>query len=228
MRGQRLVPSTSLPLPSTSAMPYPLVLQHARLPWEVIEHVIDILHSDIPTLRQFALTCSVLLPRSRYHIFFSIRFQPILQDVSSLCNIFDDNPPLADLVHVVTVRLPNGSRRPTKSFVEVFPAQLIKRFPRLRHWRLFTGATPSPESPLSFHRATLAFLRATLRIQALDLTDLTFTSNAELGSLLASLPLLRDLQCSNIKCKNTASPTAGDTARRRHHRSLRSLCVRDA
>ena len=101
---------------------------------------------------------------------------------------------------------PHGSRpAKSKKLVEVFPAQLVRGFPRLRRWRLFTGATRLADSPLSFHRATLVFLYTTLRIQVLEMRDLNFTSNAELGRLLASLPLLQDLRRSNVKSRNTSA-----------------------
>ena len=116
-------------------MPYlPLPQHNLSLPLEVIEEVIDLFHSNVSVLREFALSCRALLPRSRYHIFFAIRIQPTQQDVDSLCNIFHANPHLADLVHIVTVYFPHGSRpAKSKKLVEVFPAKLIRGFPRLRH-----------------------------------------------------------------------------------------------
>lgn len=47
-------------------MPYlPLPQHNLSLPLEVIEEVIDLFHSNVSVLREFALSCRALLPRTR-------------------------------------------------------------------------------------------------------------------------------------------------------------------
>ena len=196
----------------------------SNLPWEVIENIIDLSCLNVDVLRHFALTCRTLLPRSRSHLFYAVRLEPTQQDIDALSKIFDLNPWLALLVRIVAVysRFRFGV---VKSFVGVVPVKLFKRLPHLHHWRLLTGVTRSAKTPLSFHSTTLVFLR-TARIQVLDIKGLTFTSNAELARMLASLPLLQALRCSNIRVKSQSTMAVGLSTRRRSHRSLRSIRVR--
>ena len=192
-----------------------------KFPVEIVEAVVD--HSDTSVLRQFALTCRDLIPRSRYHLFSGIQFQAAQQDVESLCRFLDNNRLLADIVRTATI-LPPQHFPSAESFVHVFPAGLLRRIPNLRHWRLLTSGARSPMAPLSFHTTALTFLRTTTRIQILDIQNLNFTSHAELARLLASFTLLRDLRCSNVQSRNE-NMVVGPIQRRRH-RSLRSLHVR--
>ncbi len=198
-----------------------------QMPWEVIERVIDILHWNVPALRQIAVACRSLLPRSRYHLFHAIRFQPTQEDAYSLCDFLDANLSLAALVEAATVYFPE-SPRPAKAVrvIEVFPLGLLKRLPSLRHWKLSTGATKSPETPRSFHPTTLAFLRTTIRLETLEIKDFTFTSNTELSRLLTSLPFLLSLRCSNVSIKSQRTTTLDRPAHVRRHRAIRRLCVR--
>ena len=201
----------------------PGLLPHTEFPVELIEHAIDFLHVDSSALRHLALTCRALLPRSRYHLFNAIQFQPTVQDVDSLCDLFDTNPSLALLIHVVAVRSPRQLQSP-QLFAEVLPARLLKRLRHVSHWKLFTGVHGSPEIPLSFHWTTLAFLKTANCIQTLDLKALTINSNVELARLLSSLPFLRVLRCSDVNARNRT--TAVGLVYRQQHRSLKSVYVR--
>lgn len=200
-------------------MPHSL-FPRTDIPLEVVEHVIDFLHSDPSTLGNFALTCRALLPRTRYHLFRAIKFEPTVQDVDSLCNFFDANPWLAPFVRTIAVY----SLHQLQS--EVFPPRLLKRLRHVpvRHWKLFTGATGTSPISLSFHWTTLAFLKMTNCVQALDLKGLTINSNVELARLLSSLPLLQVLRCFNVNLRSKATIVA--PVYRRQHPSLRTLCVR--
>ena len=195
----------------------------AEIPLEVIEHIIDALRMDSPALRQFALTCHALLPRARYHLFYAIRFHPIQSEVNSLCDFLDVTPLVSGVIRVATVYPPHRFGTAVSS-AEVFPAQLLKRLPRISHWNLFTGATRFPKTPLSFHTATFSLLRSTASIQTLNIKDLIFASNAELARLLRSLPTLEVLQCSNVKSQNLAKVVG--PAHRQPFISLRGLWVR--
>ncbi|KII91343.1 hypothetical protein PLICRDRAFT_51514 [Plicaturopsis crispa FD-325 SS-3] len=44
----------------------------SQVPSEIIDEIIDYLHDDVDALRACALTCRVMLPASRYHLFSSI------------------------------------------------------------------------------------------------------------------------------------------------------------
>ena len=196
------------------------VLSPPRIPLELVERVIDSLHYNVPALHQFAIVCRDLLPRSRYHLFYAIRFQPTQEDAYSLCDFLDANPLLHAIIQVVAVHFPDRFR-PARPVIEVFPARLIRRLTHLRHWKLFTGATSSPETPLSFHHTTLTLLRTTNCIETLELKDLTFTSNTELVRLLTSIPQLRSLRCSNISVRSHHATKL----QRRPSWSVRVLCV---
>ncbi|EJF60611.1 hypothetical protein DICSQDRAFT_62682 [Dichomitus squalens LYAD-421 SS1] len=119
------------------------------LPMEIIEHVVDMLHLDVRVLRILSLTCRDLLPRSRFHLFYSIKFVPILREVDALCSFLDGSPELADQVHIVTVR---PDPRPAAG---MFLAGLLRKLPRLRHCKLLVGGTPSGRCPCPFIRAPL-------------------------------------------------------------------------
>ncbi|TBU30063.1 hypothetical protein BD309DRAFT_992952 [Dichomitus squalens] len=100
------------------------------LPMEIIEHVVDMLHLDVRVLRMLSLTCRDLLPRSRFHLFYSIECVPILREVDALCSFLDGSPELADQVHIVTVR---PDPRPAAG---IFLAGLLRKLSRLRHCKL--------------------------------------------------------------------------------------------
>ena len=203
------------------------LLPHTNLPVEVIEHVLDLLHANVDDLRQFALTCHALLIRARHHLFYAIGLRATQQDLESLCEVFNADPHLKSLVHIVTLHFPFHSLPGESLLVEAFPARLLSQLPRLCHWKLSTDAIKSSDLPRanSFHWMTLAFLKTTKLLRRLDMKGLKFTSNVELARLLASLPLLQDLRCSNIISQSTATMVGIGLVNCRQ-RSLRSLCVR--
>ena len=200
-------------------------LIRAELPLEIIEHIIDFLHSDPYALLQLALTCHALLPRSRYHLFSVIGIRPTVEEVDSLCNRLDINPWLGALVNIVVVYPPHQLRS-ALSLSEIFPPRLLQRLPHVRQWKLFVCPTDISENhlPVSFHWTTLAFLKKTNTIHTLDMKNLQIDSNIELARLVSSLPLLGVMRCSNITLRNVTSVVG--IVHRRQHRSLRSLCVR--
>ena len=165
------------------------------LPVEIIEHVIDMLDFDVRVLRTLALTCRDLRPRARFHLFHSIRFEPISGNVDALCSFLCTHPELAHQVQAVTVQ----SYAPP--ITGIFPATLFRKLPRLRQCKLLVEANAQWETPLSFHPGTLAFVRTTLYIQELDVHSFYFTSPAEVGRLIASFPALRRLGCSDIRTR---------------------------
>ena len=200
------------------------LLPHTNLPVEVIEHILDLLHVNIDDLRQFALTCRALLIRARHHLFYAIRLQATQQDLESLCQVFNANPHLKSLVRIVTLHFPPDESPLVKA--SGFPARLLGQLPRLCHWKLSTDGIKSSRllRIMSFHWTTLAFLKTTKLIQTLELKGLKFIWDIELVRLLASLPLLQDLRCSDIVSHNTTT-VVGVGLVSRGHGSLGSLRV---
>lgn len=202
-------------------------LTRAKLPVELIEHIIDLLHSDPYALLQLALTCHALLPRSRYNLSSVIGFRPTVEDVDSLCNRLDTNPWLGPLIRVVVVYAPHRFRSAqSESFSNIFPPRLLQRLPHVRNWKLFIRPDEISEHrlPVSFHWTTLAFLKRTNSIHMLDLKNLQINSNIELARLVSSLPVLGVMRCSNITLRNMTVVVG--LVHRRPHQSLRTLCVR--
>ncbi|TBU61518.1 hypothetical protein BD310DRAFT_946611 [Dichomitus squalens] len=118
------------------------------LPMEIIEHVVDMLHLDVRVLRMLSLTCRDLLPRSRFHLFYSIECVPILREVDALCSFLDGSPELADQVHIVTVR---PDPRPAAG---IFLAGLLRKLSRLRHSPLHSLGRPSISRSWTFTAST--------------------------------------------------------------------------
>ncbi|KAI0758699.1 hypothetical protein C8Q74DRAFT_1209590, partial [Fomes fomentarius] len=69
----------------------------ATLPVEVEEGIIDKLHYHIDALRNCALTCRRWLPRTRYHLFATIRVTT-KDELFSLCTSLSQSPHLLPLV----------------------------------------------------------------------------------------------------------------------------------
>ncbi|KAI1785428.1 hypothetical protein LXA43DRAFT_847041, partial [Ganoderma leucocontextum] len=103
-------------------------------PVEVQEHVIDRSAVDVLTLRNCALTCRVWLPRSRLHLFSTIRIST-QEDIYSFCDLLDAEPDRRMMVRSITM-VANVCEKRSSCLLETFPVQLLSRLPNLRGWAL--------------------------------------------------------------------------------------------
>ncbi|CAL1713438.1 unnamed protein product [Somion occarium] len=101
------------------------------LPPELIDHIIGYLHDDHASLKQCALTCHALLPRARFHRFFSVKlgqytFERFLQ-------LLDASPDIALCVRNLTIVV-----QQTNAFFSTYDNELwvekhlLKLAPRFR------------------------------------------------------------------------------------------------
>jgi len=56
-------------IPSTKARPMLVPRYACKLPVELTDYIIDLLHSDLPSLKACALANRIFLPRARFHLF---------------------------------------------------------------------------------------------------------------------------------------------------------------
>ena len=77
-------------------------MKSPRLPWEVIERVIDLSGSRMQTLCSLALTCSQLRPRSRLVMFGRVQLKSSDRVIAFIAFLLA-NPQLKSLVHTINV-----------------------------------------------------------------------------------------------------------------------------
>ena len=84
----------------TRARGYPGQSSHSKLPVELTDYIIDLLHCDIRSLKACALTSRTFLPRARYHLFRSFTLQRKGRDPYKLKSF----PNVAHYIRRVVVR----------------------------------------------------------------------------------------------------------------------------
>lgn len=177
------------------------------VPLEVAEGIIDQLHRDIRSLRNYALTCRGWLPRARYHLMKSIRIRS-RDDLFSIYDYLRLHPDIARSVR----RLSVGSAETDYSsfFIEAaVPVFLLRRLPNLETYQIYGRGQDGLHKPayIYIHRTTLTAARYSVFLEELCLYDLVFPTDAEVVRLLMALSCLRCLKCSNVSIKNSRSLT---------------------
>lgn len=194
------------------------------LPQEILDHVIDHFHSDLPTLRICALVSHTWLPSSRVHIFHTVSLHPPTKSASSRLWRFLEKPTACQRLHLVLGASP--AIVPCIRHVVIREGILSKEWiaqertlPLLLHslthvrrlelersasmrleWRALTGTLQGA-------------VRAVLRLGSfseLKLVGLVLERPADLLQILSECPGLRVLQASHVSfVKDTLGPSEG-------------------
>ena len=192
-----------------------------RLPWEVLERIIDHCSGHFNTLCCLSATCRQLRPRSQRVTFARVDLtQSKERGVFPFIAFLQANPDLQPLVLSIIVR-------PT----DLGPS-LLYLLPNLSSIECISSG-PAEAPTLHLHRTSLAcFRRLGTRVQTLHLLDVSFSTSLAFVHLLLAFDRLTRLVCTNVvitgktKGKNSKGPL--DAAKRRlcERLRLRSLEVR--
>ncbi|TBU52476.1 WD40-repeat-containing domain protein [Dichomitus squalens] len=171
-------------LPSTMA-----ITRHTpAFPFDILENIIDLLHSDLTSLCALSLTCRILLPRSRYHRLRSISLKS-QDEIYSFGVFLARNPPLKQFIFAVAL----GGE------VDVFMPSYFRTMSQLPKLHTLTISMPSrdftrPKLFVAFHPTLLKVIRTSVTaIETLCLQGIFFKSPVELGRIIMAFPRLRAL-----------------------------------
>ena len=189
----------SQPLRTASVLISALPMQ---LPTEVLEAIVDQASDNTVSLRNLSLTCTTLLPRSRYHLFSGIVIRTV-QQLELSPEFLDSCPWLAPLVRKVTlfVTIPRDNSKPNVRLLDVVPIPLLTRLPNLRAWMMGAGDNESANvSPsLSLHHYALrCYRKHGGRIRSLELSIIVFHSISDFRGLVSAFTGLDSLTCYGI------------------------------
>ncbi|KAH9948639.1 hypothetical protein B0H21DRAFT_220272 [Amylocystis lapponica] len=183
----------------------------AIFPIEVAERIIDascytgryFRHRDHATLRACALTCSSWLPRSRYHIFYTVTLTTRAK-LMAFAKLLTTKPHLDALVH--ELRIPCTDRLGRRVGVQPlfsFPAVLARKLtevtylslegPWMLSWFTLQDRLVTPFPP------TFWAISEMMSITELYLVDIAFGSVGDLASLVCAIPHLCTLRCTNVR-----------------------------
>lgn len=161
----------------------------SAFPLDILEHIIDMLHSDPASLCVLSLTCRILLPRSRYHRLRSISFK-FQHEIHSFNEILKQRPRLKRLIFAITL----GGE------VDAFTPSHFSMISQLHNLHTLTISMVSREfshpSPyISFHPSLLKVIRTSVTsIKTLYLQGIYFKSPVEFGGILMAFPRLHALR----------------------------------
>ena len=161
-----------------------------RLPWEVIERVIDHSARRPKTLRCLTLTCRQLLPRTRLVMFARVRLKNTDQ-VFDFIDFLYRNPHLSPVVRSV-VFSPSS-----------FGPSLLHMLPNLSSIDYVSDGT-SKIPALPMHHISLAcFGRLGTHIRTLRLSKLSFPTTLAFAQLLLAIETTTYLICDGLQVEAT-------------------------
>ncbi len=186
--------------PSYALMSGGLHPSHAPpLPIEIEDRIVDQLVDHPASLRNCSLTCRAWLPRSRFHLFGTIRIRT-KSVLDAVLDYFQAKPHMRTLVRSL-VMAPTATER--TRLLGTYPASLFQMLPNLRRWEMRAPVDAKTNAPrVSFHPTTLIQLRCS-PITELHVSSMQFTSTAEFVRLITSIPRLRVLQCADVRFGTT-------------------------
>lgn len=124
----------------------------SRLPQELVDHIIDHLYDDPPTLRTCAAVCSQWLPPSRVHLFSKVHLDLGPQDGSCerLLVVFDAAPQLVPCVKELRIVADCSQSQDLEDAIPdstaIFLPILLKTFTHVRRLELTASEAFSPAS----------------------------------------------------------------------------------
>ena len=120
---------------------------HSPLPLELEERVIDSSCDSVSTLRSCSLTCRRWLPRSRYHLFSSIRVST-KDELYALHQAIEDAPHLELPARVQSITIkPQVDVEASQHLADIVPVPLLTRLPRLKRWVIHGPPLQETEKP---------------------------------------------------------------------------------
>ncbi|KAI1783219.1 hypothetical protein LXA43DRAFT_956510 [Ganoderma leucocontextum] len=176
-----------------------------RLPWEVIERVINHSAGRPKTLQSLALTCRQLRPRSRIVMFARVQFKD-RDNVFAFVDFLQDNPhlPMPICAHSPMPVVRSIIVRP----VDFAPFPLLHILPNLSEIEF--SPYPQVYSPWTrevfpyLHQSSLtSFHLFGTHIKILHLFDLSFATSLAFVQVLLAFPSITDLVCIS---KNLYTP----------------------
>ena len=165
-----------------------------RLPWEVIERVVDHSYGRPETLKSFTLTCRQLLPGTRRVIFTHVQFNS-RDHVFAFVDFLRENPHLIPVVHSITVWPP-----------DLAPVPLLSILPNLSEIRftpLRAGCFYVPPE-LGLHQSTLTcFQHFGTSIHTLHLLHVHFKTYMPFARVLSAFVHATHLVCEDVRIGET-------------------------
>ena len=173
-----------------------------RLPWEVIERVIEHAHDDFEVLDSFSLTCRQLRPRSFALIIARYVYLDSRDRILAFSDFIQKEHKLQPLVQSISI-----------SPADFRPFPLVHMLPHLSTL-LFTspgyrnGDDRWKLPPIKLHTTMLrSYYLFGRRIHTLSLDHLSFQTSSDLFRLLLAFPMTTQLSCNNIFIKFTEKQT---------------------
>ncbi|TBU22514.1 hypothetical protein BD311DRAFT_675930 [Dichomitus squalens] len=190
----------------------------SRFPVEVCENIIDMLYSlffvdrlaNTRALHRCALVCRAWRVRSQRNLFYSVVLHdlPALQKFSA---VLDNAPHLCEYVYEVT--LVGRTLHTTASPLSLLPIVLRGKLPKLQevtinrfredaksYPRTSKSDTVKPLQYLPLHPRFALYFSAFTTVSRLCIVNLTFVHFNDLARMINSLPALRTLVCSHVRC----------------------------
>ena len=207
---------------------WPAPDQYLRLPWEVLERVVDYAYPDTKLLLSFSYTSRQLIPRSRMLLVRNVCIQTKVK-LDSFWTFMQQYHGLRYCVEHFTIA-PSADEPNPESLLSTFPADLIRTLPRLQSWNMQV-LEDHPYAPVvaAFPPRVLLSLRSFWPISNLYIGPLTFASCGEFVRLIANFPdTLKCLHCTDIEFvheQDSAERISRIVDSRRHTMGLTTLHV---
>ena len=195
-------------------------MQSPRLPWEVIERVIDHSRDHPSSLCSLSLTCCQLVPRSRCVMLEAGVDLKTRDHIFALVDFLQDNPLLKPFINSIIVRL-----------TDFAPFPLLHILPHLSEIAFTSSGPKDPRSRLrvpSLHPSVLTCSqRFGSRIQTLRLFKISFATPLAFFHLLAAFSTILHLVCTDVAVGTEVNQGPSALVRRRlsEQLQLKSLSV---
>lgn len=182
-------------------------MESPRLPWEVIERVIDRSGEDPKSLCNLSLTCHQLHPRSRCLLFTRLDFKS-RDSVFAFVDFLQDNPHLKRSVRSIVVRPDDFA-----------PWPLLHILPNLSEVgftsrECFTARPDAIAAP--WHQSSLTCSqRFGTHIQTLHLFCLSFANYLPFARALLAFTSIAHLTCTHVVIHKAGDPGPLDVITRR-------------
>lgn len=178
-----------------------------RLPWELMDGIIDHLQTDLPTLGQCGMVSSAWLKRSRHHIFSTVQLWPwrirdfIQLSTSKKCTFSNS---------IQRVELDDSRIKPGVPCIQFMDALSFSHLSCLSQVEAvqirsvdWTSLNPTEQTKLRRRFAQFRMLKL------LEFDDVTFHDLREVVHIINSFPLLKHLSANVCFMKYTEHAVAG-------------------
>ena len=159
------------------------------LPWEVIERVIDQSSEHVLSLRNFALTCHQLYPRSIFALFYNAKLESRKQ-IFAFCDVLQAKHELRPIVDTLSIHVE-----------EFAPFPLLSLLPSLRSLTLYASEeTDEYPGVISTHESILHCCRQHGQgIRSLTFRGVWFTGCTSFIRFISAFSNLQELMCNDVR-----------------------------